>query len=379
MSKRFYIAIILSCVTLCAGLLLFYQSQFTTASDQPNTRLVLQPLTPHTKQKQELQQIVSAQERVPLISSTSSLTLLAVGDIMLDRSVFLKTQASTDWNHPFLLADPLLQEYNLHLANLEGPITTNKSVSNGNGGARFMFTFSPNFVDPLKQRFQFLSLANNHESNFGKNGINQTRKFLGDAGVQYFGDPDNEPGFISVTSSYNGITFALIGYHQLVEHGFDNVLSEVKKLDSQVDVVIAMPHWGVEYATDKPSAMQVQDAHDLIDAGVDIIVGAHPHVVEPLEIYKGKVIFYSLGNFIFDQYFSPETMTGLAVGLTLEKGTGLKVTYSLIPLDINGESQPSVAATAKKEKLLGALSKNSKVDDEIKTQLQDGKFSLDIK
>ncbi len=376
MPKRFYIGIILLCLTLCAGLLLFYKNQVSVVAEDHQTGVVLEPLKLRTQSKQDAREVSNTSEELgnmPPVSPTSSLTLLAVGDIMLDRSVMLKTQAAGDYNHPFLLIDPLFKEYNLHLANLEGPITTNTSVSNGTGGARFTFTFSPKFVDPLKQRFEFLSLANNHEQNFGQKGIDQTRKFLGDAGVHYFGDPNNVAAFISVTTTYNNISMAFVGYHQLVETGFENVIAEVKKLDSQVDVVIAMPHWGVEYQTEKPYPTQVSDAHALIDAGVDIIIGAHPHVVQPIEVYKDKVIFYSLGNFIFDQYFSEETQTGLAVGLQIEKSDTIKIKYTLIPLDINNVSQPSVAKSPKKEKLLEHLRRFSKG-----VTIVDGKFDLDV-
>lgn len=369
MSKRFYIGIILFCLLVSSGLFLFYHRQISSAKTGESTsRLTIKQLIPR---------ITPSQAEVPSEDTSptpvSTLTLLAVGDIMLDRSVMLKTEETGNYNHPFLLIDPLFKEYNLHLANLEGPITNFKSVANGTGGARFTFTFSPKFVDPLKNRFEFLSLANNHENNFGQKGIDQTRKFLGDAGVKYFGDPNNAVGLNSVTTTYNGISIAFVGYHQLVEIGLENVLAEIKKLDTQFDLVIAMPHWGVEYITDKPYPTQVEDGHAMVDAGADIIIGAHPHVVQPIEVYKDKVIFYSLGNFIFDQYFSEETQTGLAIGFQIEKGEAIKIKYTLIPLDINSVSQPSVATSPKKEKLLEHLSKFSKG-----ITIVDGKFEVGV-
>jgi poly-gamma-glutamate synthesis protein (capsule biosynthesis protein) len=199
---------------------------------------------------------------------------------------------------------------------------------------------------------------------------------LGDSGVKYFGDPNNIQNFLSVTTSYNNITFGFVGYHQLIEKGFEDIIAETKKLDTEVDVLIAMPHWGIEYAADTPSYLQKKEAHEMIDAGVDLIIGAHPHVVEPIEIYKEKVIFYSLGNFIFDQYFSEETMTGLAVGMKIEKDDTekLNITYSLIPLDISKQSQASVAESPKKEKVLNHLYKFSQVDDLVKDAIKDGEF-----
>lgn len=371
MSKRFYVGVILFCITASAGVLLFYKNQvFLKAKAVESPTITLEPL--FIEKDKYFPKPILVKEEPKMVTSTVS--LLAVGDIMLDRSVMLKTEAAGDYNHPFLLIDSLFQEYDLHLANLEGPITTNKSVSNGKGGARFMFTFSPNFVEPLKSRFQFLSLANNHATNFGQKGVDQTRKYLGDAEIHYFGDANNDARFLSVTSTHNGITLGFVGYHQLVETGFENVVTEVQRLKPLVDLVIVMPHWGTEYITEKASPRQIADAHALIDAGADIILGAHPHVVQPIEIYKEKVIFYSLGNFVFDQYFSQETMTGLGVGIKIEKGDIVDVKYTLIPLEINQKSQPSVANDQKKRKLLDFISKNSRASEEVQLQIREGNF-----
>jgi len=371
MSKRISIGIIVACILLSGAGIFFYHKQVSKSKadvvpaftgiidkislpeDRTSTPVVLEP---------------------PATASTS-FSLLAFGDIMLDRSVMLKTQAAGDWNHPFLLIDPLLKEYDVRVANLEGPITNFKSIANGTGGARFTFTFSPNFVDPLKNRFEILSLANNHSHNFGQAGLDQTRKFLSGAGVIYFGGPENTAENISVTTSYNGITVGFIGHHQLVEKGFENIIAEAKRLDPEVDLLIAMPHWGIEYEQKDPSSLQKKEAHEMIDAGVDLILGAHPHVVQPIEIYKDKVIFYSQGNFIFDQYFSEETMTGLAVGIDVEKINGvIDLKYKLIPLDINKQSQPSVAVDPKKQKVLDHLYTYSSLEQIIKDQMKIGVF-----
>jgi poly-gamma-glutamate synthesis protein (capsule biosynthesis protein) len=369
MSKRLLLNLFLLSITIGAGIFVYSKNQSLPKKTENGSTIILKPVTVH-----KIEKVVELLPPKKPEVVTSTVSLLAVGDIMLDRSVMLKTQAAKDYNHPFLLIDPLFKEYELHLGNLEGPITTSTSVSNGKGGARFMFTFSPNFVEPLKNRFQFLSLANNHASNFGQKGIDQTRKYLGDAGVHFFGDANNVTEFVSVTSTYNGITLGFVGYHQLVETGFENVIAEVKRIKPLVDVVIVMPHWGVEYITEKPSSKQVEDAHALVDAGADSIIGAHPHVVEPIEIYKEKTIFYSLGNFVFDQYFSEETMTGLAVGLKIEKANDVHVEYTLIPLEINGVSQPFLAGEKRKQKLLEAISKNSNVSDDLKEKIKAGKW-----
>lgn len=400
MNKKISIIIIVACTFLMSGLFFYYENFVAVKSvdaSEISEKKIFPLKIPQWVEEPTQEVIAPPKEENPKFS------LLAVGDIMLDRSVMLKTQEAKDYNHPFLLIDPLFKEYDLHLANLEGPITTNKSIANGTGGARFTFTFSPNFVEPLKNRFQFLSLANNHELNFGQKGIAQTRNYLQEAGVHYFGDPENKAGF-AVTTTYNGISLGFVGYHQLVETGFDSILREIAELEKQVDVLIVMPHWGTEYVLDKPTPLQKQEGHAMIDAGADIIIGAHPHVIEPIEMYKDKVIFYSLGNFVFDQYFSPETMTGLAVGMQFEKISNLslraersdlknqeiasspsaprndsegsiKVTYHLIPLDINAVSQPSVATDVKKQTVLQLLQKYSFGDDNFKQNIASSTFN----
>ncbi len=292
----------------------------------------------------------------PEIPSKEVVRLLAVGDMMLDRSVWLKTKAAGSYDHPFLLIDALFSDYDLRLGNLEGPITNFQSIANGTGGARFTFTFSPLFAEPLSRRFDILSLANNHTHNFGQAGLEQTKTVLTETGIAFFGDPNNDPLFLSFTTSSHGITLGFLGFHELIGSGFDEVVNEAERLNSEVDVLIAMPHWGTEYVTDKPNTQQIQEAHALIDAGVDMVIGAHPHVIQPIEQYNDRLIFYSLGNFIFDQYFSEETMQGLTLGITIEKtDEHIQASYDLIPISINTLSQPFIANASTTERILGAL------------------------
>jgi len=90
----------------------------------------------------------------------------------------------------------------------------------------------------------------------------------------------------------------------------------VKELKSANDYVIVNIHWGDEYEA-KESKVQNDIAHNLVDNGVDVIFGHHPHVIQPVEVYKGKVIFYSLGNLIFDQ-IDPGTNQGIGAGVVLK-------------------------------------------------------------
>lgn len=238
-----------------------------------------------------------------------------VGDMMFDRHVrtLLKSQPISSLMAPVRsqLASDFL------IGNLEGPITPNRSIATN---TKLLFTFDPSVATQLREAgFSAVSLANNHTLNFGQRGLDQTRQALRQEGISFVGDPRNRSGY-GVVRTIKGVRVAFLGYHGFAQ-GLENILSDIRTAQSRADVVIVLPHGGTEYQSTF-SRRQQQDYRKLIDAGADLVVGAHPHVVQPLEVYKGKLIAYSLGNFIFDQYFSPETQRGLALMI---RGEGSRV------------------------------------------------------
>ncbi|HNU96792.1 MAG TPA: CapA family protein [Candidatus Portnoybacteria bacterium] len=279
----------------------------------------------------------SAQLVAPKIKKVS---ILAFGDMMLDRVVYSKTLKAGDYNFPFQKIDDFLKTADIKFANLEGPITNFKSISNGN--TRMRFTVSPEFLPVLKERFNVLSLANNHMLDFGEAGYIQAKNYLSEANINYFGNYHNQQENLSTIIEKNEIKIGFIGYHGLIEEGFENALEEIKKIRPQVDFLIVVPHWGAEYK-EFPADSTIKKAKQFIDVGADLILGGHPHVVQPSEEYKGKKIYYSLGNFIFDQYWSEETMQGLAVEILLEKSDNkIKAEYKEYKIKINQDSQPEI-------------------------------------
>lgn len=301
-----------------------------------------------------------------------SVSLWIVGDIMLDRNVHKKTQTvgQGDYNFPFGLFSTGTLQYDFRIANLEGPITNNKSIVSPNN---LSFTFSPNYLEPLKNNFDIVNLGNNHTHNFGRNGLAQTHKYLDDFGIKYFGDPYNTTSSLSLIVEKNNIKIGLVGFHQLIGYGFDDFLEEIKNLRSQVDYLIALPHWGIEYNDINPGQFQKTQARQIVDAGVDLIIGTHPHVIQPIEKYNDKLIFYSLGNFIFDQYFSPETMRGLTVNLILEKKDDKIIsTLELLPIKLNLDYQPYFVQDQDKQDILNFIANNSWVDESVREQIKLG-------
>ena len=146
-------------------------------------------------------------------------------------------------------------------------------------------------------------------------------------------------------------------------------IKTVKSLNPDNFLIISL-HWGEEYKLINSSAQQ-KFAHQVIEAGADLIIGHHPHVVQNIEKYQGKLIFYSLGNFIFDQYFSPDTQQGLAVGLEIYPKN---LVYRLFPLQIN-LSQPVLMEQNKASEFLIQLAKRS--DDKLVDEIKDGIIKIE--
>ncbi|HVV39370.1 MAG TPA: CapA family protein [Candidatus Paceibacterota bacterium] len=260
-------------------------------------------------------------------------SVLFVGDIMLDRDVAVHAQQAGD-DALFAGAADLFSGYDLRIGNLEGTITTNKSIAQQDHTI-LRFTFDPRFAKVLAQAgFDALSLANNHSLDFGEFGYDDTVSYLSKQNIPAFGSPFNEQ-HLAVRVSASGLRLCMLGYMDLFKSDPTSIINKIQDIRGECDKVIVMPHWGVEYQH-SPTAQQVSLAHEFIDAGADVIIGSHPHVVEPLEIYKGKAIFYSLGNFIFDQHWQPEVMRGLAVGIEFgEKSTR----FTLTPVSTNMEAK----------------------------------------
>lgn len=217
---------------------------------------------------------------------------------------------------------PLFDSADLVAVNLEGPITSNpsKTLVNGHTTNSLTFTFDPTSTKALSNAgIKLVSLANNHADNFGLAGIAETKKWLAKSNIVWFGDYRNASSSEAVVTK-NNISVAFVGYHAF-QPGFEKVLASVRELSGKGYFVIVMPHWGVEYATSSTPEMRVQ-ARLLVASGARAILGSHPHVVME-HVEMGDIpVFYSLGNLLFDQYFSAGVMTGNIVELNLSKKNG---------------------------------------------------------
>lgn len=300
----------------------------------------------------------------------STATVLAFGDMMLDRAVRQKINKNGA-EYPFLSIKRFLIGSDIVVANAEGAFTSYPSETLNASNAPLKFTFDPAILPILKKLgFTLFSEANNHALNFGPEGLKQSEEFIDSAGLNWFGDPLNQNVDPFITT-IRGEKIAFIGYHQFATGGFDNVTNSIKSAKQQGAFVIVYPHWGIEYNSNVTQT-QIDDAHAFIDAGADVILGSHPHVIEPIEIYKGKAIFYSMGNFVFDQSSKGPTSQGLSVGISI---TPTKISYFLFPLNIR-QQQTSLMSYAERVKLLASLAGESSVSADIKNNIINGIISL---
>lgn len=291
-----------------------------------------------------------------------------VGDIMLGRNVEgLMEKEGLDY--PFLGMTSIFQAMDFAVANLEGPVLQ-KHARTPTGSTSF--NFLPTVTGPIaKSGIDAVSLANNHTLDRGEAGYQETRQHLTEGGIGVFGHPQQANNDLSVLhQEVQGQPLTLIGLHDVFE-----VLNEKAALQAIQEVaaadksfVIVFIHWGDEY---KPihNARQERLAQAFIDAGADAVIGHHPHVVQDVAVYKGKAIFYSLGNFIFDQYFSEETQQGLMVTLELNEKIA---TYHLTPIAIP-KSQPVPMEREQAITWLEALAKRS--DPALSDQIKEGTIS----
>jgi poly-gamma-glutamate synthesis protein (capsule biosynthesis protein) len=305
---------------------------------------------------------------VPGVISVRPTSILFVGDIMLDRNVAVHARAAGD-EALFAGVQNLFAGHDALIGNLEGAITTNSSVAQQDHSI-LRFTFDPRFAQVLANfGFSAVSLANNHALDFGEFGYEDTLHYLSAAQVGAFGAPFND-SHLALEVKAGDLKICLVGYHALFASDTTTVTKKIIEIRPRCDKVIVMTHWGEEYQHE-PTVQQQNAGHAFIDAGADVVIGSHPHVVEPVEIYKNHAIFYSLGNFIFDQHFSPQVQRGLAVEINF---TTTNTQFVLTP--VNTYEEASVATGAVRDAVLQDVIGPTLSPDMTKSILQQGSFEL---
>lgn len=263
----------------------------------------------------------------------NQVSLIAVGDNLIHKTIYEAAKNTDEYDFKPILFDikPLIKQYDLRFINQETII----------GGSELGLSSYPAFNSPYEvgaavvdAGFNLISLANNHTLDRGEKAIKNTIKFWEDQPVFYSGTAVRDVSHLKLFNK-NNIKFAFIAYTYgtngiLIPEGKEylaNVYSNEKarydilSIRNIVDVVIVSMHWGEEYQ-EYPSNTQKEQAKYLSEMGADIIIGHHPHVIQPVEIIKSKdkdtFVIYSLGNFLSDQK-GIDRLIGMAVGVDIYK------------------------------------------------------------
>lgn len=252
-----------------------------------------------------------------------------LGDVMLGRGIQIAADRSKDW-HPFRELEPITRWSDVLAANLESPLTIAPPQTDG-----YMLCARPNMVSALQNAsFDLLTLANNHILDCGQTGMEQTRLTLSSLGIHPVG-PDPQPVYINLRGRLAGF-IALDDVSRAVD--VPTVLPLVEDTARMADPLIVSIHWGSEYQP-TPAPRQRALASMLANAGVDVIIGHHPHVIQPMEFLpRGTdqpptLVFYSLGNALFDQHGLPNTRTGALVNLNFGPGGAMLYSVEIFEID----------------------------------------------
>src|SRR3989344_2027127 len=280
-----------------------------------------------------------------------SVGFLVGGDMMFARGI--NQIFGNDFNGAFSqFGDRVFWGTDASAINLEGSITQ-KPIPKDTPSNTMNFKFSPSIVKTLSfLHINAASQANNHSDNAGQEGIDTTRSLLRAAHIQPFGGPTDSSVTRIAYVTGNEMSLAIIGIN-LTYPGQDAatlvpLITELKK-DPPTRVLV-MPHWGEEYMSTH-SKDQAYAAHLWIDAGADMIIGSHPHVIQDAELYRGAPIIYSLGNLLFDQAFSRQTQEGLLIA---GKFTSDGLTFFGLPTTTI-HYQPRLETKERKQEILQAI------------------------
>ena len=255
----------------------------------------------------------------------SPLSVLAVGDIMLgERTRRIIREEGADY--PFAGVVPLLRRSELVFGNQEGPFAGEAEKTDRN----FSYRVNPKLATALaRANVNVVTLANNHLTDCGRTGVLETLAALAAAGVAAVGAAENErTAHRPIIRQAGRWRVGLLGYYwnrrtaatsELPGSAMDtpdDLRADIGALRSQVDRVVVEFHWGIPYER-QPLPEDREKARLAVDCGADVVVGHHPHVIQPMEVYRGRPIFYSVGNFAFGSGNSQAE--GLMVGFRFEE------------------------------------------------------------
>jgi poly-gamma-glutamate synthesis protein (capsule biosynthesis protein) len=285
-------------------------------------------------------------------AAPEEVSLVFAGDIMLDG---LPGAGIAQGGDPFANFATILAGADLSVGNLECSVATSGKPED----KRFTFRAHPRTLPVLAKHFGAVGLANNHSGDFGKAALAETMQHLAENKLPFFGaGKDLAAAHQPLIIERKGVHIALLAYDEFKPRSFEagpdypgiawsedeQVLSDIHRArELGADLVLPFMHWGWE-GERTPSTRQRELARKMIDAGADAVIGGHPHVTQGAEIYHGKPIVYSLGNFVFDGFHEEATRTGWVLRLTLNQHGVVHWDTIIAKLDAQGSPEPALDA-----------------------------------
>lgn len=287
-------------------------------------------------------------------SADAVVNLALVGDVLLDEGPGRLVRQGHD---PFAPFAAWLARADVRVGNLECVVATGGQAE---PVKPFTFRAHPRVLPVLARHLDVVGLANNHSGDFGPLAFSEMLGRLRQAGVGYFGGGDNlAQAHAPLIVERRGLRIALLGYNEFMPRHFEadtdragiawsddeQVWLDIQRAREQADVVIPVMHWGQEHEP-RANERQRQLARLMIDAGAAAVVGGHPHVTQDVEVYGGRPIVYSLGNFLFDGFKDDDNNTAWLLQLQVDVAgvRGLQVVVGRI--DAMGQPHPLAALPA---------------------------------
>ena len=254
-----------------------------------------------------------------------------------------------DWRYPFSGVRDLLADDDLTIANLETTLTREPTRQN----APFAFRGEPEFARILAEgSVELVNVANNHSNDAGPHGYAETLDAVRSVGVTPFGN-----GIVDVRT-VKGIEIVNLGYLGGPEGTREKVMRDVARYKRADNLVFVSFHWGIE-GSHEVNGDQLRVGRGAVDAGADLVIGTHPHVLQAIEDYKGKRILYSLGNFVFGGHSQPDTLDSMIYRerFTVEGGRVVERAYEIVPVAISSvrdhnDFRPVVLSGVERDRVL---------------------------
>jgi len=297
------------------------------------------------------------------------------GDLFLSKRVLKKTGTTISEPNVFQNIEPLLKTAHVNIVNFEGVVSNSFVPFEMKSFLLNMPSDIPNIL--AASNIKYATLANNHSLDFGEQGLWGTMAALEEVGIEYAGAGANlRESLIPLIIPIRTKTLCVMPFSRTLPASFwakknkagtayldfEKTTLELKKCIDAGFFTVAVFHWGAELMP-KPKEYQQKLARLVIDAGVDVVIGHHPHILQTVEIYKNKLIAYSIGNFAFGSLTKNRIQEGMAVRINLPTKALSKTRIELVPINVDNNEvafYPTLFASEELEALSKQMPKDKR-------------------